>query len=450
MGIINKACGLLVVFTLLITGCLSNTKNALQKANLSPGVTYQVQSFDVDLTYKLNVPGFLDQEHTKKVMEASFNKALENAGLLAQESDKNTIPIYIYIDYRRIFTGEATPFPIDKVGSPYFYFQITTKNDTETFNIYQSKELSLSISMFDFADLFKADKNIATDVKYSMSIGHNIAKQLIEKTPGHNVEQVDDILDVELNAFVNSTIRAFEEQEEARIGYDYIPDIITKDFVARLTSDKYKVRKSAYKEIQKSWFNQDPIFGLINDQLLASYKQDLSDEALSEAKYQIETLALSGLASYTSTLSKIAQNAKSEQLIKEATEGLETLKSRSIRASAIHKPLPENMTLEWQQHQFYNMIRSNDLYLQKLAVKRIYKKYPRNEILLDELSLSLDNARSRSVYKAILRSDYHAWICRVLGMSGNKKYKAKLDYMAMHANTKKVRNFAEEFAEELE
>ena len=84
------------------------------------------------------------------------------------------------------------------------------------------------------------------------------------------------------------------------------------------------------------------------------------------------------------------------------------------------------------------------------AVRNIYKQFPKNEVLLDTLSHSLDEAASISYYKTDRRRDYHAWICRVLGMSEYKKYKAKLDYMATHAKWEKVRNFAEEYAEELE
>lgn len=95
------------------------------------------------------------------------------------------------------------------------------------------------------------------------------------------------------------------------------------------------------------------------------------------------------------------------------------------------------------------MIQSNDFYLQKIGVKRIYREYPRNELLLDALSDNLNGA-TRQGYRADLSADYHAWICRVLGMSEMTKYKTKLDYITSHASNKKVINVAEKFADELD
>ncbi|MDO6687941.1 MULTISPECIES: hypothetical protein [unclassified Agarivorans] len=440
---------LLIASVMILSGCASNQSQKLPKAQLSPDVKYQIQDFDIDLSYSLNVPNFLDEEHTETIMAAIFQDKLNKAGLLASASDQNVAPVSIYIDYKRIFAGEATPFPMDTVTPPKFIYSITSEVDGEKVSIYQSKELMVT-SYSGLRDMLKAEKNVSSDVDYSIFVASNVAKKLIDLTLGDDNSVYNEDIELELTAYANSVIRDFSNKTVELSDHNYIPAVITDDFVDRLNSNDAKVRKGAYKDIQKHWLNQPEIFDLIESKLLSAYQSDLSEKELSEAKYQMETLARSGLIRYQDTLIKISKEAKQASLKNAATGELDTLTSRHIRASAIHRPLPNGVELDWNQHQIFNMIRSNDAYLQKRGVKTVYKKYPKNPIFLDELSLSLDNSVSRSKYKSSLNADYHAWICRVLGLSENKKYKEKLDYVALNAREKKVRNFAEEYAEELE
>ena len=96
-----------------------------------------------------------------------------------------------------------------------------------------------------------------------------------------------------------------------------------------------------------------------------------------------------------------------------------------------------------------NMLNSSDNQLRVNAAQAIYREHLNNERLLDEVSdiLRQEAKLPRNRYAGF--SDFYAWNCRVLGSSGNVKYKALLTDLAENAYNYKVREYADEFADEL-
>ncbi|WED29379.1 hypothetical protein L3V77_18290 [Vibrio sp. DW001] len=450
MKLVNKMLGIMLISIVFISGCSSNSGPRIKAATLTKGVTYKIESFEVDLAYRIYMEKYLDEERTTQVMRKQFETTLQQANLLASDTSNNVLPINVYFDYRRVFAGEDTPFPSDVVSSPNFMYQITTFEQSEVmYIINSSKQISLS-SVGAFLDLFTKDTNVSRDALFSISAAHLAAEKLISVTPGIEFKEMSDEIYPEVAQYMKSVFEEYNHLITSGLHTDYIPKSIAQDYIARLKSDNFETRKSAYKELQKQWNNQDEIYQYLESQLLSIYMSDLTEQQVDEVEYQLETIAMSGLINYQDTLKKISTQAKSESLKEMAWSNLEVLQSRKIRANNVHKPLPTEIVLDWKEHQLFNMIMSNDIYLQKTAVQRIYREFPKNEILLDALSLSLDEASSRSYYKTQKRRDYHAWLCRVLGMSENQKYKAKLDYTAINANWEKVRKYAMKYAAKLE
>ncbi|AQS35961.1 hypothetical protein Sps_00768 [Shewanella psychrophila] len=445
-----KTCLFIILFTFL-SACASTKKETIPDITLKSGVKYELTSFDFDLVTSRNVPGFLNQQQTQQIMLQQFEMSLAKEGILAEADDKNAVKIAVIIDYRRHYFGEDTPFPMDKVSSPYFFYRINILHNSTVKPYIRSKERRIANMHLYGIEFIGSPKNIADDINFSLSVANDVAKGLIEKTP----ESTDYVENTDIQGKYQSKIQSLlagfeqERQDPAYLEEKYISEQYIQAFISRLQDQDIDERIEAYEEIQKVWYNDKESFDIITKRLMGLYKNELSSSQLDEAEAAVEALASSGLLSYKRTLEEISHHAKSEDLREVATDNIETLDNRHAQALLIHRPLPENIDMTWQQKQLYNMIQSNDFYLQKIGVKRIYREYPNNELLLDALSDNLD-AATRQGYRADLSADYHAWICRVLGMSEMTKYKAKLDYITNHASNKKVRNFAEKFADELD
>jgi hypothetical protein len=442
-----------VIFTLLLTGgCASGVKKeAVPQAMLTPGVKYEIASFDVDLVQKLHAPGFLNLVQTKQVMEKQFEMDLAKEGLLANSSDSNVAKIAVYVDYRRIFVGEDTFIPMDSVGPPRFTYLINVEENGVTKHLIHSQEMVVNIIALAIHEFIDAPINIVDNVRYSLVIGNGVARGLKEATPEFAGYVTNSAIETEYKAEIQSIITSFnvEKKVPAYLYEKYIPNSVVESYVSRFKSDDVDDRIDAYEDITKVWINDKSVFDIIDQKLLTMYKNELQSDSYDEAEAGIEALSSSGLPAYKATLKEISVNAKTSGIRKLAEKNIDVLTDRYRQALYIHQPAPAGNEVTWQQRQLYNMINADDFFLQKRAVKRIYREYPTDEFLLDTLSESLDGS-TQGGYRTYLSVDYHAWVCRVLGMSENVKYKSKLDYIATHATYEKVRDFAEDYADELD
>lgn len=437
---------LFLPFILAISGCGSSPKQAkVEPAVIPAGSQFTVKDFNIDLVQKLSFPNYLDQEQTRELMEMAFLAKLEEEGLLADNNDPKAIPLKVQVDYRRVFAGEGTPFPIDSIGVPRAYYSVYAVQNGKKQSIYFSKERTIK-GLHYFKKL--SEESIKRDASFSVSIAFDVVTLLKEEIPTYEgyVKNPDAI--EKLKDGVEDKFAEFQKQPQPTMDRSYIPESVTAPLLADILSSQRKKRMDAYEEIQDQWLNQPKLFDPINEAVLASYKKALSKDELDELEEQIKTLTEAGLTEYLNTLELVAKEGSSEQLRNFAKDSIKEMEARHLKSYQIHLPLPNDVTVSWQEHQLYNMTIANDLYLKKKAVKRIYRDHRENEFLLDALSKQLDTAVNRG-YRPSLYADYHAWICRVLGVSGNQKYKAQLVRLSTEATSEKVRDFAEEYADEL-
>lgn len=433
-----------LIVMLFISGCSSSPK--VKVFNVPQGAQFEVKEFNLDLVQRLNFPGFLDNEQTTELMSLMFKSALEAQGMLAEEGDPNAIPLYVFVDYRRIFIGEESPFPIDEVASPRAFYRIYTKQNDELVSILFSKERTIN-GFYYIAQFFNQDTH-KRDAGFSVSMAIDVAKQLKERIPPYpGYKKLDNTIESSSQLIIEK-FNKLSERPQAEMDRSYIPDSVTEPLLGKITSSSFDERMDGYEEIQEQWLNQAELFDTISNSILSRYKNNLSGDDYKEMKEQIKTIALSGLISYENTLEEVAKNGFSQNLRDYAQDNIKELNVRYLQAYQIHLPLPADINLDWERHQLYNMTIAKDLWLNKRSVKRIYRDYPQDEILLDALSEQLNTAIGYG-YRPSLYSDYHAWICRVLGLSGNVKYKQQLVRISIEAWSKKVREFADEYADEL-
>ncbi|ROS05407.1 hypothetical protein EDC56_0937 [Sinobacterium caligoides] len=432
----------LMMFFLILVGCSSAP--VVERANLVEGVKYNIAEFNFDLVYRLNVAGYLPAAETEKVVRESFENTLKDAGLLAEDGDEGVVDISVYIDYRRIFTGEATPFPLDSVAPPTFFLAAYAQQGGLK-RIYSSDESILIggglSGLIQSLTGVHVTGDAEKDVLYSMVIGKTAAERLIRSTPGF----ASDFTAKEVDPDVKSIDRWLQENKRVE-QVSYIPSDVVAGYLAAIKSPDSKVRLEAYEQLQRAWINSSEIYQYLQQKVEDRYLKELSSAEEKELKQQIKTIAYSGLVDFKALLETVAESAYDEGVRRSAKDNVDTLKERALYASFIHRRLPSGINLDWKQQQLYNMTVSKDVYLQRRAVRQIYKEYGKNEALLDALSDNLNDAL-RKTYRSKLSIDYHAWICRTLGKSGKVKYKPQLEKVANFAYYEKVEEYAEDYAE---
>lgn len=187
---------------------------------------------------------------------------------------------------------------------------------------------------------------------------------------------------------------------------------------------------------------------MINATVLAGYESTNSDTT-EEVIWASKALAYSGLERYRSTLDAV-MNGNAPERLKNYVEGyLETMTDRTKQAKVVHNVSTMYPELDWQTNQLMNMLNSSDKQLRGNAAQAIYRKHLNNERLLDEISDILRQEAKIPRNRYVGFSDFYARNCRVLGSSGNVKYKALLTDLAENAYSHKVREYADEFADEL-
>ena len=93
--------------------------------------------------------------------------------------------------------------------------------------------------------------------------------------------------------------------------------------------------------------------------------------------------------------------------------------------------------------QILSLLGSEDFNVVRETAKKVYNAGAANPIIYDKFeSILLSNYRDET--KVSLRIDTLAWLCRVLGDSGDNKYKNTLAEVGKNATFRKIRNYAKQ------
>ncbi|WP_417440289.1 hypothetical protein [Idiomarina sp.] len=440
---------LLACFSLLLlNACAQTSTKTYPHSDIK--IKYSVRYFEADVIQ--SVPEFegdyLSREQLETITKAKFINLLKENDLLAEEGDVNVVDLDIFVDYSRRFVGDATPFPVEKMLSPI----IALHEASYLGDIAIRKNINRGMTL----------KGISTGL-----IGDNteleraatgaIANSLMERL--QNVNQYDR------NAFAAMTAGMTDKQIEQKRRYtqkqapvkvqppglaseQYLPEELVQQYLTRLAEGSRDERIDLYKQLVGEWNNSSAVYDVINATVLAGYESTNADTT-EEVIWASKALAYSGLERYRSTLDAV-MNGNAPERLKNYVEGyLETMTDRTKQAKVVHNVSTMYPELDWQTNQLMNMLNSSDKQLRGNAAQAIYRKHLNNERLLDEISDILRQEAKIPRNRYVGFSDFYAWNCRVLGSSGNVKYKALLTDLAENAYSHKVREYADEFADEL-
>ncbi|EKE79909.1 hypothetical protein [Idiomarina xiamenensis] len=443
-----KSILLVCLGALLLNACAQTPVKTYPYSDIE--IKYAVRHFEADVTQSVEKfkGDYLTREQIESISKEHFIQLLKDNNLLAEEGDINVVDLDIFIDYTRRFVGDGTPFPVEKMTAPTVDLHEASYLGDTVIRKNISRNLLLD-------DLFNG---LLTETEeLERTTAQAVANKLLENLQNRN--QYDR------NAFAAMTAgmtdnekkqkRQYSEtplpQDPSSYGLDsenYLPEALVQRYLQRLANGSRDERIDLYKELIGEWNNSSALYEQINATVLTGYESTDSD-VIEEVIWASKALAYSGLARYRSTLNTIMNSNAPDKLKGYVEDYLETMTVRTEQAKTVHDVSTMSPDLDWQTNQLRNMLNSSDNQLRVSAVKTIYRNQLYSDPLLDEIShiLRSEAVLPRKRYAAF--SDFYAWNCRVLGSSGKTKYKALLTDLAENAYSHKVREYAEEFADEL-
>lgn len=413
-------------------------------------IKYAVRHFEADLVQSVAKfkGNYLSREQLETIIRKHFISQLAEQNLLAAEDDINVVDLDIFVDYSRRFVGDATPFPVEKMVSPI----IALHENSYLGDVVIRSKVSGGMAL---ADIFNGltTHNIELEHKTAQAIANSLIKRLISTmqydknafaaiTAGMSAEQIKQ------NRLYTKKEVLTKAKPAGLASEQYLPEELVQSYLLSLTEGNAAKRIDLYKQLISEWNNSTAVYDVINARVLAGYQNTAATD-VEEMTWATKALAYSGLERYRPTLDTVVTGDAPKKLQDYVRKYLETMTVRSEQASVIHDISTMYPELDWQTNQLLNMLNSSDSSLRLDAVKVIYKQQLNNERLLDELSDILQREAKVQRNRYAGYSDFHAWSCRVLGSSGNAKYKAVLTDLADNAYTYKVREFAGKFVRKL-
>jgi hypothetical protein len=215
-------------------------------------------------------------------------------------------------------------------------------------------------------------------------------------------------------------------------------------YIDMLGSASLKTRIDAAKQITRSGLTDPKLFNIINESLLNGYNSNvLNSDHIDEMSWMCKALASSGSSDYAPTLEKIIQTATSQKLVRYAKQSLSLLSEYSERNKLINNTTNIDPNLSPEVNKYINMLKSNNITLQRDAAKSIYRGQFSEKALFDVLSDELLKG-----YKTSLNDrnqlDTLAWMCKALGASGMAEYKQTLTQIIENSSNAKLLKYAKQ------
>jgi len=183
------------------------------------------------------------------------------------------------------------------------------------------------------------------------------------------------------------------------------------------------------------------LFDIVEKRLLedADASRDNRNERNRVARY-LRSLGFSGQTKYEPTIRKFLGDAGYDRFARVALQDLADYNKWNpiiSNRSSFDPKLSDNV------NRVANMLRSDDLLLQRVGAKRVYFD-SKDDILLELLAQKLRTNYARTDLNDRERSDSVAWQVKALGSSRNDKYVALLQEVGEKADARAVRGHAKE------
>lgn len=208
--------------------------------------------------------------------------------------------------------------------------------------------------------------------------------------------------------------------------------------------DNYKNRSVKVKEtiryIKWTGISDTRFFNLVEEDLKSVSLNELSSKKLEDIGWQIQALAYSGNEKYKPSIERFLK-AKSNKLRRNAKSSLKVLPKFSdwnLIISASLSGLDESKLL---QQRVMNMLNSDDYNLIRSGASRVHEYHISDASLVAKVATRLKEKYPLVIAK-FPDADAVAWLCKVLGETGDAQYLPLLEEVRDNAKADTVKKWA--------
>lgn len=407
------------------------------------GRQYHLKQVDVDVSQTVMTYQYIDNGGFQTVLHNTLARRLDASDMLADADETDAIDLTIYVDYVRRFPGDGTPFPASTQTAPEFYMHINAEDSSRTYFNQKTELMTITKDLFGFS----SEREVGRDIGFLIGLANTILKRLADVTPGDNIDWKTTPEEAKL---VDYEYRLLLSQRPAAAYGDYIPQEVAETYITRLQSEDQKKRVHAYQDIGRDWINNKKLFDVIQFELEKTYLTTKSGKDVKEVREAMNALASSGLEEYLQFFDTVEKSSADKKIVKQVKASKKILTQRSAQGNIVHNTVTMKPEKSWRENQYANMLLLTEPKMRVWATKKISQEYPKDEYLLDLLAQKLADEALKDNFIAGSNHDFHAWICRAIGSSGNKKYLPVLQKVKGEASQEKVREYAAEFLKVLE
>lgn len=217
---------------------------------------------------------------------------------------------------------------------------------------------------------------------------------------------------------------------------------------AQIASADYRQRIDGLRDVCFSGLTSEAVFDSLAEKFKAEWASASASgdkQSVQEASWMVKALACSGNPKYLSVMQSVGESGERHMRAanRHVTDSMEDLAKYQRWNPLVYSDAGHPAGQSWELTVSLNMLRSQESELSLMGVKRLSRLIQETPAVGDEVEKVL-LARYTTAEPADDKyfDDALAWYCRVLGDSGNQKYKATLEKVENDAASPKVRKHA--------
>jgi len=213
-----------------------------------------------------------------------------------------------------------------------------------------------------------------------------------------------------------------------------------KSYQKTFKSGSFVSKKRAIGDLEWIGLSDERVYEPLAELILADM-MTTDKTTVKQLTYYIKGLSFSGNERYGAVLKKVVNEASNRHLIKHSLKALGRIEDHVKWNPVISSALDKAGAGENDRQRVKNMLSSNMTDLQRVGAKRVYYAFEGDPELLGQVKALL-LAGYKNTEKDKIHIDLMAWLCKVLGASGDVAYTEVLQEVADNAGQKKVRKHA--------
>ena len=216
------------------------------------------------------------------------------------------------------------------------------------------------------------------------------------------------------------------------------------EYIQIFTDGNSQQQTQAAKDLAWAGLSDPRLFDLIEQSMLEKYLTVENKYAVDDTAWLARALSCSGQEKYRATLQKVASDSPQKKIRRHAENSLVQLDNYARWNPIISDTSNRDSSKSDEINRYANMLRSNDLELQRIGAKRVHNTHSYDTYLLDILDAEI-RARYLEVNNDSLFIDTVAWMCKALSGSRVEAYKPTIVEVSKNAGNSKLAKYAKKY-----